>query len=160
MLARNSAQSWNRSAGSFAIALRMASANFGEISGFFLRGSGVETLTCCSLTSKSVSPSKGTLPVSISYSTMPSIDVRAPIHLPLMHDLLGAHVPRGPDGEPRRGQRLFRATRNDRDTEIHDARPPALVHQHIRRLDVSMHEPVGVGEPHPFEDVAEDGQRL
>ena len=60
-----------RCSGSFAIARRTIASSSCGMSGRCLEGASGTAERCCIATSSGVSPVKGTLPVSISYSTIP-----------------------------------------------------------------------------------------
>ena len=64
--AANSSADWNRSAGSLLSARITTAASASEIPGTSVRGLGGAVRTCCMATATSVSPLKGTRPVSIS----------------------------------------------------------------------------------------------
>ena len=61
----------NRSAGFLANAFITTASNNGGIEGLYLVGGITFSRTCFNATAIGVSPSKGTLPVNISYKTTP-----------------------------------------------------------------------------------------
>ena len=61
-----------RSAGFFAMARMMMASSAGSMSGLISRGGAGRSFTCFMATLTASGPSKGSLPVAASYSTMPS----------------------------------------------------------------------------------------
>ena len=89
-----------------------------------------------------------------------TVDVAAPVHVARARGLLGRHICRRPDREPRLGQ-LVAAGRTDgaRNAEVGDDRMSAREHD-VLGLDVAMHDVVAVRVRQRLGDFLRNLQRI
>ena len=88
------------------------------------------------------------------------VQVAPPVHLPVLGRLLGTHVGRGPESDPRLGDPFIPSgSDRARDPEICDEGAP-VGEQDVRRLDVPMYHAEAMGVAQGGGHVARDAERL